>query len=666
MSGPNGHLDVVSSQMDATMQRVFAEAIRNDGWKNIATSIGVQEKDARLKSQFNFRDARARGEIEALYEQSGLFPLIVDRVPEHATRRWINVTGAQDNEGKPDKDFGRTLIEALEEVDAQGACFELMRLDRLYGGAAIINGADDGQTPDKPLDLKRVRKVHHLNVLSRWEIWPGEINRDVTSPNFRQPEYYTFTGASILSEVMRAPLGSRIHHSRVIRLRRHRIASELSMHGIEGWDLPIIERVYDAVRQYGMLLDYIEAMFQDLVQGVFKMKGLADAFSADQGDEVVLKRLQTIAFARSLLNMIALDEDETYERRGQVPTGLSELVIRVMDYLAAVAEMPLSILFGQPPTGLSTDDESGRTAFYDSIANKQNRLLRPVINRIADAVIAAKEGPLKGKAPAQWSFEFRPLKEPTEAEDAERRGKEAETEERLILNNILTATEVRSKYVNDPRSPYQIDSSTDDAEDELGGGKIDPDNPELAKMLRGADPSAAPTGAVGAGAEDVQKTALNGAQVTSASEIVAQVARKELPRDSGVAQLMVFFNITAQDADRVMGSVGKTFFIETPEAPTPPIGAAPAPSTPPQSQARKPDDDDELDDEDERADAAATEEGKTRAHAAVEAALESGELKKGKCEVCGESDAQAHHDDYRKTLDVRWLCAKHHKAAHKE
>ncbi len=36
------------------------------------------------------------------------------------------------------------------------------------------------------------------------------------------------------------------------------------------------------------------------------------------------------------------------------------------------------------------------------------------------------------------------------------------------------------------------------------------------------------------------------------------------------------------------------------------------------------------------------------------------------CEVCKtETDVQAHHDDYNKPLDVRWLCRKHHQEHHR-
>jgi ribosomal protein S27AE len=45
-------------------------------------------------------------------------------------------------------------------------------------------------------------------------------------------------------------------------------------------------------------------------------------------------------------------------------------------------------------------------------------------------------------------------------------------------------------------------------------------------------------------------------------------------------------------------------------------------------------------------------------------AIQSGKLQKRSCEICGNSKAQAHHDDYSKPLDVRWLCHKHHVEFH--
>jgi ribosomal protein S27AE len=45
-------------------------------------------------------------------------------------------------------------------------------------------------------------------------------------------------------------------------------------------------------------------------------------------------------------------------------------------------------------------------------------------------------------------------------------------------------------------------------------------------------------------------------------------------------------------------------------------------------------------------------------------AIKSGKLDRLPCEVCGAGKVDAHHDDYSKPLEIRWLCRSHHKAHH--
>lgn len=60
-----------------------------------------------------------------------------------------------------------------------------------------------------------------------------------------------------------------------------------------------------------------------------------------------------------------------------------------------------------------------------------------------------------------------------------------------------------------------------------------------------------------------------------------------------------------------------------------------------------------------------TQRKKANARAYAKEYLKRGKLNKGKCEICG-SEAQMHHDDYDKPLQVRWLCRKHHLEHHKQ
>lgn len=57
---------------------------------------------------------------------------------------------------------------------------------------------------------------------------------------------------------------------------------------------------------------------------------------------------------------------------------------------------------------------------------------------------------------------------------------------------------------------------------------------------------------------------------------------------------------------------------------------------------------------------------KRAAHIEVGNALRDGKIFSKPCEVCSNPSAQAHHDDYNKPLDLRWLCTTHHAAWHKE
>lgn len=55
---------------------------------------------------------------------------------------------------------------------------------------------------------------------------------------------------------------------------------------------------------------------------------------------------------------------------------------------------------------------------------------------------------------------------------------------------------------------------------------------------------------------------------------------------------------------------------------------------------------------------------KQKSRSALGHALRDGIAERKPCAECGDSAAEAHHDDYDRPLDVRWLCRQCHEYEH--
>lgn len=56
---------------------------------------------------------------------------------------------------------------------------------------------------------------------------------------------------------------------------------------------------------------------------------------------------------------------------------------------------------------------------------------------------------------------------------------------------------------------------------------------------------------------------------------------------------------------------------------------------------------------------------KNFARAQVNIAIKAGRLKSEPC-ICGKTKVEGHHADYKRPLDVIWMCRKHHAQLHVE
>lgn len=533
-----------------------------DAWTNAVTSLGISGKDAGLETHFELNTQQQRAELNALYEQEWLFARCIDAVPEYGTQKWIRL-GARSPDGiMMQPKWTNVVADKLERLAARDRFEHAWKMDRLDGGSYVIIGTNGGEDDlESELTPENCTSVDFLNVVSRFDINPfsESIARDPTKANYLQPEIYTLAGAS------------RIHSSRVLRfdgIKRPTTASEFTEAGIS-----ISSRVYDSVRKFGEAFGYFAGSFKSMVQGILQMKGLASMLASDEASlGLLIRRLSAMAVAASGFNKILLDQDETYQNAEIDFTGAGVAILRVMDLVAGASETPLSILFGQSPSGMSTDDESGRRAFYSMVARQQGSKLRAPLRWIVELVMNSEDLGEPLEKGTSIVLDFVPLDEPTAKERSEINRTDAEADTLLVREAVITEKEARSRISKDPQSPYDLDEEFEP----MPAPGMDPTlDPSL-------DPSVPPSNVEDQNkpgvAQDVQSTLPNGAQLAAQQAMIVAVAAGELSRESGIAFLTINFGLAASQANALLGPVG--FKPIKPEPIVPPPGSGPIPPKP--------------------------------------------------------------------------------------
>lgn len=509
-----------------------------DAWTNAVTALGVAGKDAQISTRFEKDDEKLRGEVLAMYEQDWLFARAIDAVPEYGTQKWIRI-GARSPEGKVMRPrWGSVISDGLERLKARDRFEHAWKMDRLDGGSYMIIGTNGGKDKlEEELTVSNVKSVDFLNVVSRYDVNPfaNSIVRDPTKFNYLKPEIYSLAGSTI-----------KVHASRVLRfdgIRRPSTASEFVEAGIS-----ITSRIYDAVRKFGEAFGYFSGSFKQMVQGILRMKGLANMMAADEdATNLLVKRLAAMALAASAFNKILLDEDESYENAEIDFTGAGQAILRVMDLVAGASETPLSILFGQAPTGMSTDDESGRRAFYSMVARQQGAKLRAPLRWLVELLMKTEKLGEDYDPDTIVTLDFVPLDEPTAKERAEINKTDADADSELVREGIVTEKEARTRISKDPQSPYDLDEDFEPTIDPNLDPTLDPNTDPTSHLNDGNKPGVA---------QDIQATLPNGTQLNAQWTVIKDVAQGLAPRESGASFMTINFGLSPQQANALLGPVG--------------------------------------------------------------------------------------------------------------
>jgi phage-related protein (TIGR01555 family) len=564
------------------MAKPTLAVIRSDDYMSAVTQVGTSLGD-KVESVFFAYQELPTDLLEELWAQEDITARIVETLPELMLREGYEVViPAPDGDSEAAADDAKAtsemLVDLLDEMDADSTIQDALNTERALGGGAILLGAEDGSAdPAQPLNENTLRSLDWLTVLTRDELKPLAYYDDPREPKYGQVRLYSIQrrlSTNLLVQLVPSrgnnidPLsGMAIHESRLIRLPGIRLPRRLA-NMRHGWGGSVIERCYHRVRDFGISWKAAAHLLQDFSQAVLGIKGLANQVNAGN-NSIISNRATQAAVSRSVARMLVIDADETFERKATPMGGMPEMLQAMAQRVAAAARMPVTVLMGMSPAGLNATGESDIRLFYDSGKTAQKQRLRPILNRIVQLKFRSKEGPTGGREPENWRLKFRPLWQLTDEQRANVRLTMAKADQLNVQSGITAAEEIAvSRYGGD-------EFSLDTVLDEQARGALSAAAEEEVQPVLGGSATADP--ALNDPEAVDPRTALNGAQVSSMVEIITLVAKGDLPRETGVELLTAAFPLTRQQADKIMGPVGKGFKVEP--APVPPaFGQAPKPN----------------------------------------------------------------------------------------
>ncbi len=402
--------------------------ITTDGWINVLTGLGVTLRDKRMSAAAS-HEPLSQMEVEELYAADDVAATVVDSLPEDAVREWLTVSS--DEEGLTHK-----LDVALDRLALASRLEQAWKWARLYGGSALLLNVDDSKDLAQPLDPDAVRELKSLTVLSRHELQPGDIELDITSPMYGRP----ITRRLAPRRADTKALGQVIHYTRLLTFDGVDLPMQKYISN-NYWGDSVLTRAVNAIRNYNVSNDAVATILQEFNQGVFKIKNLADMLLAGQ-DTAVQQRLEAINMARSICRSVVIDQDEEFTNVGAAVTGIPDVLDRVAQRLVTASHMPATKLLGKSPSGLGATGESEKIDWNNFVSNQQELMLRPKVQLVIDLVLRSRKGPTAGRPPKSWSFEFRPLVQLDEKQQAEARQVQAEVDKIYIETNVLDPEEV--------------------------------------------------------------------------------------------------------------------------------------------------------------------------------------------------------------------------------
>lgn len=438
---------------------------RMDGYVNLLTKYGTS-RDSSEQYQF-VQDAPIPDEdLMMYYEGNGLFAKIIDTPADEAVKKGFTLDGLKDQKIE---DF---YLNAIDDLDWEEQFSTAIKWARLFGGSIAVMLINDGRGLNEPVDWRHIKSIDDIRVFDRSLIQPDYKTMFGYNPDdpfgtrgsrLAMPEYY---------DVYSRYGTFRVHDSRCLVFQNGILPENTSNSVYQLWGMPEYIRLKRALRDAEIAHGTAPKLLDRSIQAIYKMKDLSTELATEEGEDRVLRRLQTIDMARGLLNSITIDGDgEEYDFRTFNFSGASELIDTTCNYLSALTSIPQTILFGRSPAGMNATGDSDLENWYNYVERIQKRIVKKNLRYLLSVIFQAGMNTGKIDEFPEISIKFNPLWSLSEEEQAKLEQTKASTQQTkaataqtYVNMGAIDPTEVRQKLAESDE--FDVENLLDDYDDE--------------------------------------------------------------------------------------------------------------------------------------------------------------------------------------------------------
>jgi len=365
-------------------------------------------------------------EITNLYGDSRIVQNIIDIPAEDMTRNWFTLR-------MKDEKLARDIMSKLADLNAKKAFKEMFTYDRLRGDGFISLGVTQAGKFDLSEELKmdKLHSVDYLHAFSSLKVNEFLINEDVFDIKYGQLELLRINRASSHGAQTQTTESS-IHISRLLHSQTR------CMEG-EAQGRSLLEPLYDILTVFDTSVWSVGQILHDFTFKVYKSKDIENLSSQDKQQ---LSMIMDYMFRTEALAMIA--EGEELKKETTSVGGINYLLDYVWDLLAGAARMPKTVIKGQE-SGTIAGAQYDVMNYYSRIVADQENEMKPHLEKLVRMLLMAEKelGGSIDPESLEWEIQFNPLWNVDAKTDAEIRKLVAETDQIYLLNNIVTADELR-------------------------------------------------------------------------------------------------------------------------------------------------------------------------------------------------------------------------------